>query len=259
MNEVNKTLYIPLYGKAFVSKKGLFLKDEAAEKIWDKEGFALKGKAKSKYLAYYMGIRALVFDNWVKQKIAESKDTAIIHIGSGLDSRVLRINASNHMWYDVDFPQVIEERKKHYSENASYKMIGADVRANWLTRVNESKNAIVIMEGVSMYLTPQELINLTQSFSEHFEHVSILMDCYSNFAAKMSKYKNPVNNVGVTRLYGIDSPKQLETGQLNFVKEHTMIPQEYIGALKGFEKHIFAKLYAGSISKKLYRLFEYEK
>ena len=134
-----------------------------------------------------------------------------------------------------------------------------DVRENWLTSVNESKNAIVIMEGVSMYLTPQELINLTQSFSEHFEHVSILMDCYSNFAAKMSKYKNPVNNVGVTRLYGIDSPKQLEKGQLNFVKEHTMIPQEYIGELKGFEKHIFAKLYAGSISKKLYRLLEYEK
>ena len=31
MNNVNKTLYIPLYGKSFVSKKGIILKDEKAE------------------------------------------------------------------------------------------------------------------------------------------------------------------------------------------------------------------------------------
>ena len=34
MNNVNKTLYIPLFAKAYVSKKGLFLHDEKAEQIW---------------------------------------------------------------------------------------------------------------------------------------------------------------------------------------------------------------------------------
>ena len=62
MNSVNKTLYIPLYGKAYVSRKGLFLEDKKAEEIWNAEGFMLRGKAKSKWLAYYMGIRAAVFD-----------------------------------------------------------------------------------------------------------------------------------------------------------------------------------------------------
>ena len=33
MNEVNQTLYIPLYGKAQVSKRGIILKDAMAEKI----------------------------------------------------------------------------------------------------------------------------------------------------------------------------------------------------------------------------------
>ena len=42
MNSVNKTLYIPLYGKAYVSKKGLFLDDKKAEQIWAEEGFTLK-------------------------------------------------------------------------------------------------------------------------------------------------------------------------------------------------------------------------
>lgn len=70
MNSVNKTLFIPLYGKSYVSKKGLFLTDKKAEEIWEAEGFALKGKSKSKWLAYYMGIRSAVFDEWVKKQMA---------------------------------------------------------------------------------------------------------------------------------------------------------------------------------------------
>lgn len=50
MNEVNKTLYIPLYGKAEVSRKGIILQDPIAEKIWKAEGFKITGKAKSKWL-----------------------------------------------------------------------------------------------------------------------------------------------------------------------------------------------------------------
>ena len=42
MDSVNKTLYIPLYGKALVSREGLFLHDPKAEEIWTKEGFPLK-------------------------------------------------------------------------------------------------------------------------------------------------------------------------------------------------------------------------
>lgn len=70
MDNVNKTLYIPLYGKAFVSKRGILLRDPDAERIWDAAGFPLKGKAASKWLAYNMGMRSAVFDNWLRAKIA---------------------------------------------------------------------------------------------------------------------------------------------------------------------------------------------
>ena len=260
MNGVNKTLYIPLYGKAFVSRKGLFLDDKKAEEIWEAEKFSLKGKSKSKWLAYYMGIRSAVFDNWVRQLIADTEEAAVIHIGCGMDSRALRVGAKKHKWYDVDFAEVIEERGRYYRESADYKMIAGDVRdCNWLTSIPEKKCAIVVMEGVSMYLTSEELRGLTTSLCAHFEQIALLMDCYSVFAAKMSKYKNPINDVGVADVYGIDNPKTLQHGELVYVKEHTMTPQKYIDELRGVEKYIFGKLYAGSFSKKLYRLFEYRK
>ena len=79
MNNVNKTLYIPLYGKSYVSKKGLFLDDKKAEEIWDAEGFSLHGKSKSKWLAYYMGIRSAVFDEWLKRQMTALPDAVILH------------------------------------------------------------------------------------------------------------------------------------------------------------------------------------
>lgn len=81
MNSVNKTLYIPLFGKAYVSRRGIFLDDKKAEEIWETEGFALAGKSKSKWLAYYMGIRSTVFDDWLRQQIADKEQAVVIHIG----------------------------------------------------------------------------------------------------------------------------------------------------------------------------------
>ena len=259
MNNVNKTLYIPLYGKSFVSKKGLFFDDKKAEEIWSAEGFTLKGKSKSKWLAYYMGIRSAVFDEWVKQVLSEVNDAVVIHIGCGMDSRVLRVGNSEHSWYDVDFPAVITERRRYYSETDGYKMISGDVRESaWLDEIHEAKSAIVVMEGVSMYMSADELKSLIDNLSNHFEKINLLTDCYSVLAAKLSKFKNPINDVGVTKVYGIDDPKILQNDKLLFVKEHAMTPQKYVDKLCGFEKFVFKRLYAGKLSKKLYRLFEYK-
>lgn len=260
MNSVNKTLYIPLYGKAYVSQKGLFLKDKKAEQIWKEQGLKLKGKSKSKWLAYYMGIRSAVFDDWVKEQLNNNENAVVIHIGCGLDSRILRVGQAKAKWYDVDFAQVIEERKRYYKETAQYKMIASDVRdKTWLENICENKCAIVLMEGISMYLTAKEIIDLTTNLCSHFNQLALLMDCYTKFSAKMSKHKNPVNDVGVTEVYGIDNPKEFESGAFIYDKEHLMTPQKYIDELSGFEKFIFRKLYAGNFAKKLYKLYEYKK
>lgn len=259
-NNVNKTLYIPLYGKSHVSKKGLFLDDKKAEAIWEAEGFPLRGKSSSKWLAYYMGIRAAVFDEWAREKTEEDADAVVIHIGCGMDSRALRVGTRCREWYDVDFSEVIKERKKYFSETENYKMIVGDAReSNWLEQITVDRSAIVIMEGVSMYLTRDELSALFKNLNDKFEQIRLLTDCYTTLAAKASKYKNPINDVGVTTVYGIDDPKALQSDRLSFVKEYSMTPKKYVDELRGAERFVFEKLYAGGFSKKLYRLYEYGK
>lgn len=259
MDSTNKTLYIPLHGKAYVSKKSLFLTDKKAEEIWQAEQFPLKGKAKSKWLAYYMGIRCAVFDQWVREKTGQCEDTVVLHLGCGMDGRVLRMGNEHPLWYDVDFPEVIQARKRYYTEDSHYKMLGCDLRdIRWLEQIPPKNHAIVVMEGVSMYLSAEELQNLLAAVCQRFERVSLLMDCYTDLAVKLSKHRNPVKDVGVTTVYGLDDPKRLQVDGLNFVKEYEMTPERYIAELHGMEKCIFRRLYAGGLSKKLYRLYEYE-
>ena len=260
MNSINKTLYIPLYGKSYVSKKGLFLDDKKAEEIWAAEGFALKGKSKSKWLAYYMGVRSAVFDEWLKLKMDDMPDAVVLHIGCGMDSRIIRVGAGDHKWYDVDFPEVIEERCRYYDESDNYRMLSGDARDGaWLSAIKSSGRAIVVMEGVSMYMTADEMRELTDRLCGHFAELALLVDAYSSFAARMSKRRNPINDVGVTEVYGIDDPEDYQCEALGFVKEHEMTPVRYIDELRGLERRVFAKLYAGGFSKKLYRLYEYKK
>ena len=258
MDGVNKTLYIPLYGKAYVSRKGIILRDPKAEAIWETEGFPLKGKSASKWLAYYMGIRSAVFDGWTLEKIRENPEASVLHIGCGLDDRVGRVAAEKTMWYDVDFPDVIAQRKRHFTETETYKMLSADAREpEWLDTVT-GDSAVVVMEGISMYLKPEELVDLLAALQKRFLKVCILLDCYTEFAAKVSKYKNPINDVGVTEVYGLDDPQALERTGLRFVAEWNMAPEDLISHLKGMEQVIFRKLYAGKMARILYRMYEFD-
>lgn len=260
MNNVNKTLYIPLYGKAYVSQKGILLSDKKAEEIWGAEGFKLGAKSKSKWLAYYMGIRSAVFDEWLTQKMNAFENATVLHIGCGMDARVLRVGTQGHKWYDVDFADVIAERGRYYSETEDYQMIVGDAReGEWLSQIPQNGHAVVVLEGVSMYLSCGEMQTLINHLSAHFSKISLLVDCYTVLAAKMSKYKNPINEVGFTKVHGIDDPTLWQTEEVTFVCEHEMTPQKYIDQLSGMEKKIFQKLYAGGFSKKLYRLYEYQK
>lgn len=258
MDSVNKTLYIPLCGKSYVSKRGIILHDPKAEEIWAAEGFPLKGKSASKWLSFYMGMRAAVFDRWVSRQLAENPGAVVLHLGCGMDSRCLRVGNGDNPWYDVDFPEVIAERKKYFRETDCYRMIAADVRADFLDQI-PGETAIVVMEGISMYLKPEELQQVLTRLSRRFSQVALLMDCYTEFAAKASKYKNPINDVGVTEVTGLDDPKELESSGLSFAGAQDMTPDHLIDQLTGMEKIIFKKLYAGAIARKMYRLYEYRK
>lgn len=257
MNDVSKTLYIPLYGKAFVSRKGIILSDPRAEEIWSAEGFPLRGKAASKWLAYYMAMRSAVYDAWLREQMARDTDAAVLHLGCGMDSRCVRVEHPGRLWYDIDLPEVIRERERYFASDEMYRLLSADLRQEaWLEEIG-AERVIVVLEGVSMYLEPQELKRLLDRLGKRFRKVSLLMDSYTELAAKLSRRHNPINSVGVTEVYGFDDPRTVENETVRFLREKVITPPELIGQLAPMERRIFRRLYAGGLSRKLYKMYEF--
>ncbi len=258
MDGVNRTLFIPLYGKAMVSRKGIILHDPSAEKIWGEEAFPIHGKSKSKWLAYNMAMRARVFDDWTDSLLAQNSEALVLHIGCGLDSRCRRVKQRYERWFDCDFPDVIDMRKKYFEETDGYHMITLDASdSEQIKKLPDSDEVIVVLEGISMYLPDNKIHDFLKALTEKYREVHVLMDVYTVFGARASKYKNPVNDVGVTTLYGIDDIGKVIDG-LNIVlkAEHTFTPPELVGELKSFERAFFRLLFTGSFYGKIYRLYE---
>ena len=261
MNEVNRTLFIPLYGRARVSRQGIILKDPAAERIWEKEGFPLKGRSASKWLAYNMAMRARVFDDWTESMIEKEKGALVLHIGCGLDGRCLRVKSSScSKWLDCDLPEVIEVRRKYFEETDRYEMRALDASdPGEVGTLPESDAVLVVLEGLSMYLTDDQLKGFLQALREKYRVLHILMDVYTKFGARASRYKNPVNDVGVTALYGIDDVEGLVCGLgIRLKKEHSFTPPCLVQELPPLDRAFFRLLFTGRIYGKIYRLYELE-
>ena len=276
LSGVNKTLFIPLYGKSLVSRRGIILRDEMAEKIWAKEGFPIGGKSRSKWLALNMAMRARVFDDWADEMIREcagmgageqagaalggGSDALVLHVGCGLDSRCLRVKEKAGMWYDCDFPEVIEIRKKYYQESDSYRMVALNAaESDGIKELPDAPAVIVVLEGISMYLTNEQLRAFLGALEDKYPKVHVLMDIYTEFGVRASRFKNPVKEVGVNRIYGIDNIDDLTKGlRLHFKAEHTVTPKRLVNELSGAEKLFFKVLFTGKLYGKIYRLLEFE-
>lgn len=257
LNNESKTLFIPLYGKALMSKQNLFIKDKKAEEIIDSVGYNFKEVKQSKWLSMYMAARAAQLDDMCNNYIKENECPVIIHLGCGLDSRVLRVNQEYKMWYDLDFESVIELRKQYYNETDKYKMIGKSVTDFiWLDEVNEHDEVLIIAEGLTMYLSEEELKNIIDKINSKFSKVTLIFDAYSKKAVKASKLKNPVNQVNAQIKFGIDKTEDILklNNNLKFVNEYTIEYKE--DNLKGITKNIFEKVYCGKIAQSYYKIYE---
>ena len=260
MNEVNRTLYIPLYGKSRVSRQGVILRDPDAERIWEEEAFPIRGRSASKWLAYNMAMRARVFDDWTDGMLRQNADALALHIGCGLDSRCLRVRAPRALWIDCDLPDVIAVRKKHFPESETCRMLALDAsRPEQIAALPDSGTAVAVMEGLSMYLTNSQVRGLLQALADKYRRLHVLMDVYTAFGVRASRWKNPVSDVGVTRLYGIDGIGDVTGGlRVRFVREHSFTPGALVNELPPADRWIFRLLFTGSLYRKIYRLYELE-
>ena len=258
LNNESKTLFIPLLGKALMSKDNIFLHDPKAEEIIDRIDYDFHSLKQSKWLSMYMSLKSLIIDELCNKYILENSNMAVIHLGCGLDSRCLRVNQKFTIWYDIDYESVISIRKKFYDTDSKYKMIGSSVMDfKWLEQIDNFKNVLIVMEGLTMYLSKEEIKELIMQINKKFGDVYLLFDAYTKKGVKSSKIKNPVNQMNAEIKYGIDTPEEFLSlnDKLEYVATHFIKKDN--NRLAGLTKFIFNNLYCGRISQTIYKIYEF--
>lgn len=163
--------------------------------------------------ASLVAIRARQLDLWTTHFLAEFPNATVLHLGCGLDSRVFRVDpAAGVRWFDVDYPDVIDVRRRLYPERPGCRLIGASLDdVGWLDGLPGESPAIVVAEGVTMYLTPDVMRTLLRRLVERFPSGQMAFDVLSSRLVRgLAKSGASVRETGATFGWGVDSPQDVE-------------------------------------------------
>lgn len=60
-----------------------------------------------------LAMRASILDDFTKDFLNNNPSCLVLHLGCGLDSRFMRLGVHVGMWYDLDFPEVIDIKNNY--------------------------------------------------------------------------------------------------------------------------------------------------
>lgn len=141
---------------------------------WRKSGLEAKGAAS-------LTMRTAHFDNWAREFLAVHERAVVLHLGCGLDSRVFRLNPGPGVeWYDVDYAGVIALCEQLYPAREHYHLVPASVTdPAWLQTIPPDRPALLLGEGLTMYLTEEDGVALLRRVVEHFPSGELQFDVFN--------------------------------------------------------------------------------
>lgn len=166
--------------------------------------------------------RAATFDALTRSFLSEHPDAVVLHLGCGMDSRVFRVDPpAGVQWFDVDYPDVIDLRRKLFTDRADYRMIGSSLDdLDWLKEVPGGRPALVIAEGVFPYLAEASVKALLNAVAGQFTLGEVVFDAGASWVVKRTG--SNVGNTGATYRWALDDPRDIKKlePRLELVKEY---------------------------------------
>jgi O-methyltransferase involved in polyketide biosynthesis len=156
-------------------------------------------------------VRSAQYDIWAAQFLAVHPHSTVIHLGCGLDSRVFRLNPGPEVqWYDVDYPAVIALRENVYPPRTNYHLISTSATdPSWLDQIPSDRPALLLAEGISMYLTQQDGEALLRRFVDRFPTGELQIDFYNWFGIRTQKIQTLMRRSGSTLYWAVNSPQDI--------------------------------------------------
>lgn len=125
-----------------------------------------------KAMGYGVIARTIVLDGMVEQYLSTHKNTVVVNIACGMDTRCYRMKGKYLRWYNVDLPETMEIRSRFFTENGSiYQIARSAMDETYVDEITyNGEDVLVIIEGSNAKFTwgvkkGKELQKLLTSFT----------------------------------------------------------------------------------------------
>ncbi|GAA1262245.1 putative polyketide synthase protein [Planotetraspora silvatica] len=207
------TMLATLYGRARDSMSAdPILGDRTAEELIERIDYDFGRFRMHRGWTTGVALRARQLDAWAADFLGRDPAVTVLHLGCGLDSRVFRLDPpSGVRWYDVDYPDVIAVRHRLYPDREGYRMIGTSVTdVRWLERIPAERPALVVAEGLLMYLSEGDIEDLFRGIADRFPSGQLMFDAISRLGVRLQRFNRPVRAAGATFTWALDDARLLE-------------------------------------------------
>jgi O-methyltransferase involved in polyketide biosynthesis len=217
LGSVQKTLLLPLWGRAIETKKRQpLLVDEMAVSIIDKLNFdfgAISNNVSKLSQASWIA-RSLYFDEKIKDFMTIYPEATIVNVGCGLDTTFDRVDNGTIQWIDLDLSDTIVLRKKFISETERRKFISSSVLdTDWYKHILNPSKVMLLIAGVLYYFEETEVKQLFSDFHTFIPGAELVFDYSSTRGIKIAN-KKVIKNGGMDKeaslKWGIDSIFEIE-------------------------------------------------
>ncbi|GAA3435316.1 class I SAM-dependent methyltransferase [Kutzneria kofuensis] len=185
LDRAMETSLVTLYGKALDARMTpSILNDHMAVEALSKIDYDFsRMKAVNEKVAPNAASRSKHFDDWTREFLAANPTATVVHLACGLDTRVWRIDPGPSVaWFDVDFPDVIDVRRKLFPARPGYQMIASSVTSEaWLSAIPTDRPVFLLAEGLTMYLSPADGHLLFRRVVDHFGHGTFAFDGHNRY------------------------------------------------------------------------------
>ena len=173
LTPVEDSLLLTLYCKALDSRlpKPL-LSDATADEIVRKLDYDFEQFKVNNNFLRNVALRSKKMDEVASAFIRHHPDAVGLDLGVGLDTRLVRLAPPATVdWYDVDFPAVIDVRKRVVPDRPNVHVIGADVTdRDWLNTVPSDRPAVIVADGLMGFLTKDDFVSLPKPAHRSLPH-----------------------------------------------------------------------------------------
>lgn len=180
--------------------------------------------------------RARIIDDILRQDLLSDSSATVVLIGAGFDSRAFRLDGGT--WVEVDEPQIIAYKNERLPADGSTNDLhripidfAAESLEEKLAPFAGRSPAIVVVEGVLMYLEEDAIKQMLQTLRRIFPSHKLVCDLmnkkfFEKYSAEMHK---KITGLGAPFKFTVDDPEKLILASGYTRRKKTSIVEAAVG------------------------------